>query len=71
MKQFELKLIVQLFACFSLLSCQTTTAKGGSLKMWYDRPAAVWNEALPVGNGRLGAMIYGDPVNEKIQLNEE
>jgi alpha-L-fucosidase 2 len=44
--------------------------KGGKLKMWYDKPAANWNEALPVGNGRLGAMIYGIPDIEKIQLNE-
>jgi alpha-L-fucosidase 2 len=46
-------------------------AKGGKHKLWYDKPAKVWNEALPIGNGRLGAMIYGDPANEKIQLNEE
>ena len=46
-------------------------SKGGKHKLWYDKPAKVWNEALPIGNGRLGAMIYGDPVNEKIQLNEE
>ncbi|MBN2744853.1 MAG: glycoside hydrolase family 95 protein [Marinilabiliaceae bacterium] len=44
--------------------------KGGKLKMWYDKPATVWNEALPVGNGRLGAMIFGNPATEKIQLNE-
>lgn len=37
----------------------------------YDRPAADWNEALPIGNGRLGAMIYGVPEAEQIQLNEE
>jgi alpha-L-fucosidase 2 len=71
MKQLELKLIALFFAWFFLLSCQTAATKGGKLKMWYDKPATVWNEALPVGNGRLGAMIYGDPVNEKIQLNEE
>lgn len=41
-----------------------------SLKLWYNQPAKQWVEALPVGNGRLGAMIYGDPVNEIIQLNE-
>ncbi|HPR33990.1 MAG TPA: glycoside hydrolase family 95 protein [Prolixibacteraceae bacterium] len=47
-------------------------AQGGDpLKIWYDKPATVWNEALPIGNGRLGAMVYGDPVQEKIQLNEE
>ena len=40
------------------------------LKLWYDQPAKQWVEALPIGNGRLGAMIYGDPVNEVIQLNE-
>ena len=28
-------------------------------KLWYDRPAQVWTEALPLGNGRLGAMVYG------------
>ena len=40
------------------------------LKLWYSKPATVWNEALPLGNGRLGAMVFGDPVNEKLQLNE-
>lgn len=45
--------------------------KGGKHKLWYDKPAKVWNEALPIGNGRLGAMVFGDPVNERIQLNEE
>jgi alpha-L-fucosidase 2 len=40
------------------------------LKLWYKRPARQWIEALPVGNGRLGAMVYGDPFREKIQLNE-
>ncbi|MBI5008196.1 MAG: glycoside hydrolase N-terminal domain-containing protein [Bacteroidia bacterium] len=42
-----------------------------SLKLWYKQPAVAWEEALPVGNGRLGAMVFGDPVNERIQLNEE
>jgi len=39
--------------------------------MWYEAPAAAWEEALPVGNGRLGAMIFGKYGEEKIQLNEE
>ena len=39
--------------------------------LWYDSPAQHWEEALPLGNGSLGAMVYGDPVNEEIQLNEE
>jgi alpha-L-fucosidase 2 len=40
------------------------------LKLWYLHPAKQWVEALPVGNGRLGAMVFGDPWKEVIQLNE-
>lgn len=40
-------------------------------KLWYDRPASNWNEALPIGNGRLAAMIFGTLENERLQLNEE
>ncbi|MDA3816686.1 MAG: glycoside hydrolase family 95 protein, partial [Prolixibacteraceae bacterium] len=40
------------------------------LKLWYDKPASMWEEALPVGNGRLGAMVFGIPGKENIQLNE-
>ena len=40
-------------------------------KLWYKKPASCWDEALPLGNGRLGAMVFGDPVRERIQLNEE
>ena len=39
--------------------------------LWYDQPAKNWNEALPIGNGRLGAMIFGRVADELIQLNEE
>jgi alpha-L-fucosidase 2 len=39
--------------------------------LWYKQPAADWNEALPIGNGRLGAMVFGDCYRETIQLNEE
>ena len=40
-------------------------------RLWYDKPATAWKEALPVGNGRLGAMVFGDVFLEKIQLNED
>ena len=40
------------------------------LTLHYDRPAAAWTEALPVGNGRLGAMVFGRPGDELLQLNE-
>ena len=39
--------------------------------LWYRAPAANWNEALPIGNGRLGAMVFGGPVDERLQLNED
>ncbi|MBS1797937.1 MAG: glycoside hydrolase family 95 protein [Acidobacteria bacterium] len=41
------------------------------LTLWYRRPAADWNAALPVGNGRLGAMIFGGVEGERLQLNED
>ena len=41
------------------------------LKLWYKHPAAKWTDALPVGNGRLGAMVFGKTDEERIQLNEE
>ncbi len=42
-----------------------------SAVLWYTAPAAKWEEALPVGNGRLGAMVFGKTDEERIQLNEE
>ncbi|MCX5683484.1 MAG: glycoside hydrolase family 95 protein, partial [Planctomycetota bacterium] len=42
-----------------------------ALTLWYRQPTAKWEEALPVGNGRLGAMIFGDPAGEHLQLNED
>jgi len=39
--------------------------------IWYRAPAANWNEALPVGNGRLGAMVFGGVRDERLQLNED
>jgi alpha-L-fucosidase 2 len=50
-----------------------TTASGGreNLKLWYEKPAGAWVEALPVGNGRLGAMCFGRVAQERIQLNED
>jgi len=41
------------------------------LKLWYKQPAKEWTEALPVGNGRMGAMVFGKTDTERIQLNEE
>ena len=40
-------------------------------RIWYDRPASAWEEALPLGNGRLGLMVYGGIGAEFIQLSEK
>ena len=53
------------------ISAQESSLSAQEYKLWYDRPAQVWTEALPLGNGRLGAMVYGTPATEQIQLNEE
>ena len=53
-----------------LVLCPFCVSAQQDLKLWYNKPAAVWTEALPVGNGRLGAMIFGGVEQEVIQLNE-
>ncbi len=61
--------IVFLIYCpFYLLSGQDIPS---GMKIWFTRPAANWNEALPVGNGSLGAMIFGGIEKEHLELNEE
>ncbi len=47
------------------------TSHERELKLWYEEPANEWVEALPLGNGRLGAMVFGGIESERIQLNEE
>jgi alpha-L-fucosidase 2 len=47
------------------------TSSRRSLVLWYDQPASEWVEALPVGNGRLGAMVFGRAKSERLQLNED
>lgn len=50
----------------------STAAEGAEgLRLWYTAPAANWNEALPVGSGRLGAMVFGGTSRERLQLNED
>ena len=48
----------------------TSALEAAPLVLWYDKPATQWVEALPVGNGRLGAMVFGGPAQEHLQLNE-
>ena len=53
-----------------LLLTACTGVPQRNLTLHYDRPASFFEEALPVGNGRLGAMVYGDPVHEHLSLND-
>lgn len=60
----------RLIALFIITLCITGTNAQGNLTLWYKSPAKAWEEALPVGNGRMGAMIFGNPQKERIQFNE-
>ena len=40
-------------------------------RLWYNQPAMTWTQALPIGNGVMGGMVYGTPAVEHIQINEE
>ena len=67
-------IIFLLSTCLCSLFCSCNdidSSQGKEFTLWMDDPAAKWEEALPIGNGRLGAMIYGNPFHECIQVNEE
>ncbi len=71
MKQITAAVLLIMFSLF-LSGCEGDQQKNeGNLKLWYRQPAIAWEEAMPVGNGRIGAMVFGDPLHEKLQLNEE
>lgn len=67
MKHFKTYLAAMALA---LSGCQSTTDSCETAELWYAQPAEVWMESLPIGNGRLGAMIYGGIEEEKLALNE-
>lgn len=54
-----------------MTACQIQPNKKLNNEIWFNQPAQNWNEALPVGNGRLGGMVFGHAAYERIQLNEE
>src|SRR6188768_919915 len=59
-----------IFIALLFFNCSIADAQS-AYRLWYDKPATNWNEALPIGNGRLAAMVFGDPSREQVQLNEE
>ncbi|UCC97714.1 MAG: glycoside hydrolase family 95 protein [Phycisphaerales bacterium] len=75
MKHLKLAAICMLFAAgcstFGPRADQLNEREWKNLKLWYDEPAQKWTEALPVGNGRLGAMVFGTVETERLQLNED
>jgi alpha-L-fucosidase 2 len=55
----------------ALASSLAVASPNGGNRLWYDKPAAAWTDALPVGNGSLGGMIFGGTDKERIQFNEQ
>ena len=51
--------------------CSLPIVAENTHQLWYDRPAMTWTQALPIGNGTMGGMVFGTPAVERIQLNEE
>jgi alpha-L-fucosidase 2 len=61
-----------LIVCVLVLAgTRGSKAASNELTLWYSQPAAKWTEALPIGNGRMGAMIFGGTASERIQFNED
>lgn len=71
MRNINLLLILIFLIMATGCKADSKNEESNHLTLWYKQPAKVWDEALPVGNGRLGAMVFGDPVKEWIQINEE
>ncbi len=64
-------MILRSILTLGLTSLILTAKPDGGGALWYDKPAANWTEALPVGNGRLGGMVFGGVTKERIQFNEQ
>jgi alpha-L-fucosidase 2 len=58
-------------SAIGLLGADASHAPTPGLSLWYDKPAEKWTDALPLGNGRLGAMVFGGVTRERLQLNED
>ena len=59
------------YIAFLIVVVASLQGMAQDLKLWYDKPAVKWTEALPIGNGRIGAMLFGGVGNDRIQFNEE
>lgn len=68
---FSVKTLANLFFLYFLIVGSNLHSFADTLKLWYKQPAKTWVEALPLGNSRLGVMVYGGTEKEELQLNEE
>ncbi|MFI5130311.1 MAG: glycosyl hydrolase family 95 catalytic domain-containing protein [Chitinophagales bacterium] len=64
------RLVFILFLLIVGKSVAQTTINDPYLKLWYNKPATIWEEALPLGNAKTGAMVFGGVARERIQLND-
>ena len=62
------RLIVVVLALISAGAAAIAQPPSPSTNLWYTRPAEIWTDALPAGNGRLGAMVFGGAAHERIQF---
>ncbi len=67
----KLVFVTTCLAAFSLSAAAVTKANSPQLVLRYDEPAEEWVEALPIGNGRFGAMVFGGTETERIQFNDD
>ena len=65
------KILTAFLLLVFMTSCTPDKMINQNVKLWYNKPASIWEEALPIGNGRLGAMVYGIPSVDTIQFNED
>ena len=59
------------YSLIIILQLNLISVSAQDLKLWYKQPAIKWTEALPIGNGRMGAMVFGGVEQDRIQFNEE
>jgi alpha-L-fucosidase 2 len=68
-----MKSLIKKFGLLLILGCivgSVFAQQNSNLKLWYNKPATEWVEALPLGNGHIAAMVFGNPYRERLQINE-
>ncbi len=71
MKSIIRSIFLLLIVISSLTTLEAAELSRNKVTLWYDKPATAWHEATPIGNGRMGAMMFGQPTEEVFYLNED